>query len=39
LLDNDEAFANRLLSAFAYDSPRLVHIVKDGLSLAFFIMM
>ncbi len=26
LLDNGEAFANRLLSAFADDSPRLVHI-------------
>ena len=30
LLDNGEAFANRLLSAFADDSPRLVHIATDG---------
>ena len=30
LLDNGEAFANRLLSAFANDSPRLVHIATDG---------
>ncbi|MGC8494909.1 MAG: DUF3536 domain-containing protein [Syntrophobacteraceae bacterium] len=30
LLNNGEAFANRLLSAFADDSPRLVHIATDG---------
>jgi alpha-amylase/alpha-mannosidase (GH57 family) len=30
LLDNGEVFANRLLSAFADDSPRLVHIATDG---------
>ena len=30
LLDNGEAFANKLLSAFADDSPRLVHIATDG---------
>ena len=30
LLDSGEAFANRLLSAFADDSPRLVHIATDG---------
>jgi hypothetical protein len=30
LLDNGEKFANRLLSAFADDSPRLVHIATDG---------
>jgi alpha-amylase/alpha-mannosidase (GH57 family) len=30
LLDNGEVFADRLLSAFADDSPRLVHIATDG---------
>jgi alpha-amylase/alpha-mannosidase (GH57 family) len=30
LLNNGEAFANKLLSAFADDSPRLVHIATDG---------
>jgi alpha-amylase/alpha-mannosidase (GH57 family) len=30
LLDNGEAFATRLLSAFADDSPRLVHVATDG---------
>jgi alpha-amylase/alpha-mannosidase (GH57 family) len=30
LLNNGGAFANRLLSAFADDSPRLVHIATDG---------
>jgi alpha-amylase/alpha-mannosidase (GH57 family) len=30
LLNNGETFANRLLSAFADDSPRLVHIATDG---------
>jgi len=30
LLENGEAFAHRLLSAFADDSPRLVHIATDG---------
>ena len=30
LLNNGEAFANRLLSAFSDDSPRLVHIATDG---------
>jgi hypothetical protein len=30
LLDNGEVFANRLLGAFADDSPRLVHIATDG---------
>jgi hypothetical protein len=30
LLDNGEVFASGLLSAFADDSPRLVHIATDG---------